>query len=167
MAAYWDQELAGLLPKTQSGERQWPLEQVFRTHLRRIQENGYVALLAFVNPSPENRSQLELLRRDLEDFAKRPAILSFGPRYLHSIGQLYKGGPDTGLFVIFAETDIRERKIPKRSFGFKGLLLAQSTGDFIALSESGRRVLKVDLGPAGENPLRAVRKALENLSHET
>jgi glucose-6-phosphate isomerase len=109
------------------------------------QPGDYVAILAFVNPTEENAEKLALL-------AKRAALATgcvvthgFGPRYLHSTGQLHKGGPPTGLFLQVVDDTGDEIAIPDQPFGFGKLIRAQAAGDFASLQERGRRVARVRL----------------------
>jgi transaldolase / glucose-6-phosphate isomerase len=102
----------------------------------------YVAILAFVDPAREAELQ-PLVERARGTGAAVAAGL--GPRYLHSTGQLHKGGPDTGLFVQVVDDLGEELKIPGRKYGFRALIAAQAAGDFEALKERGRRVVRVRL----------------------
>jgi glucose-6-phosphate isomerase len=102
----------------------------------------YVAFLAFVDPARE---------RELEPFAAQAAetgaavTVGLGPRYLHSTGQLHKGGPDNGLLVQVVDDLGDDLKIPGRPYGFKTLIAAQALGDFETLRERGRRIVRVQL----------------------
>jgi len=103
---------------------------------------GYVAILAFVDPARE--PELEPLVRQAEKAGAAVAV-GLGPRYLHSTGQLHKGGPDTGLFVQVVDDLGDDLKIPGQSYGFKTLIAAQAVGDFQALQERGRPIVRVQL----------------------
>ena len=72
-------------------------------------------------------------------------MIGLGPRYLHSTGQLHKGGPNSGLFLQVVDEPGDELKIPGRDFGFAGLIRAQAQGDYEALKERGRRVARIQL----------------------
>jgi hypothetical protein len=102
----------------------------------------YVATLAFVDPARE--AELEPFVRQAEQTGAGVAV-GIGPRYLHSTGQLHKGGPDTGLFVQVVDDLGDDLKIPGRPYGFKTLIAAQALGDFEALRERGRRIVRVQL----------------------
>ncbi len=102
----------------------------------------YVAIQAFIDP--EREGELEpLVRRARETGAA--VSVGLGPRYLHSTGQLHKGGPDTGLFVQVVDDLGEELRIPGQKFGFRALIQAQADGDLQALEERGRRVVRVQL----------------------
>jgi transaldolase/glucose-6-phosphate isomerase len=105
-------------------------------------EGRYVAIQAFVDP--ERESELEALERRARETGAAVAV-GLGPRYLHSTGQLHKGGPDTGLFVQVVDDLGEELKIPGRKFGFRTLIAAQAAGDFEALRDRGRRIVRVRL----------------------
>ena len=102
----------------------------------------YVAIQAFIDPARE--AQLE----PLIDRAHETGCVvthGLGPRYLHSTGQLHKGGPNTGLFVQVVDDPGREVSIPGRKFGFRRLIRAQAAGDLASLEERGRRIVRVKL----------------------
>ena len=102
----------------------------------------YVAIQAFIDPARE--VELEpLVARARETGCVVTSGL--GPRYLHSTGQLHKGGPNTGLFVQVVDETGDELPIPGRDFGFSRLLRSQAAGDFAALEERGRRVIRIRL----------------------
>jgi hypothetical protein len=102
----------------------------------------YVAVCAFVDPARE--AELEPLLARVRATG-RPLMTGLGPRYLHSTGQLHKGGPDTGLFVQVVDEPGDELAIPGRPYGFRQLIRAQAEGDLEALRERGRRVVRVRL----------------------
>jgi len=105
-------------------------------------EGDYVAILAFVDPARE-AELAPLVERARA--TGRPVSVGLGPRYLHSTGQLHKGGPDTGLFVQVVDDLGEELPIPGKPFGFRTLIAAQAAGDFEALKERGRRIVRVSL----------------------
>jgi transaldolase / glucose-6-phosphate isomerase len=105
----------------------------------------YVAILAFVNPTAENAEKLALLAQRAAQATGCVVTHGFGPRYLHSTGQLHKGGPPTGLFLQVVDDTGDEIAIPNQPFGFGKLIRAQAAGDFASLQERGRRVARVRL----------------------
>ncbi|HSH43910.1 MAG TPA: hypothetical protein VK973_17440 [Arenicellales bacterium] len=113
--------------------------------LEQAGEGDYLALLAFVPPSEINRARLERLRTRLTDRTGRPCTLGFGPRYLHSSGQLHKGGPDRGLFIVLTRRADADLPIPGQRHGFSALFQAQALGDLEVLRQRGRRVVHVQL----------------------
>jgi hypothetical protein len=103
----------------------------------------YVAVQAFIDP--EREPELEpLLERAREDTGC-VVTHGLGPRYLHSTGQLHKGGPNTGLFVQVVDDAGDELKIPGREFGFRRLIHSQAAGDLASLEERGRRIVRIRL----------------------
>jgi hypothetical protein len=110
--------------------------------VRDARDGDYVAIQAFVDPERE---------RELEPIVERagatgiPVAVGLGPRYLHSTGQLHKGGPNSGIFVQVVDDLGDELPIPGREFGFRRLIAAQAAGDFEALRERGRRVVRMHL----------------------
>jgi transaldolase / glucose-6-phosphate isomerase len=102
----------------------------------------YVAIQAFIDPA--RKGELEPLVRRASETGAGVAV-GLGPRYLHSTGQLHKGGPDTGLFVQVVDDLGEELEIPGRPYGFRKLIAAQAAGDFEALKERGRQIVRVAL----------------------
>jgi len=103
----------------------------------------YVAILAFVNPTQANEERLRALAGRARDATGCAVTWGFGPRYLHSTGQLHKGGPETGLFLQVVDDTGDEIAIPGQPFGFGKLIRAQAAGDFASLQERGRRVARI------------------------
>jgi hypothetical protein len=105
----------------------------------------YVCVQAFVDPTAENEARIEQLARSLGERSGCVYTHGFGPRYLHSTGQLHKGGPNTGIFVQVVEDYGQELAIPGKAFGFGRLIRAQAAGDFESLRERGRRIARIRL----------------------
>jgi transaldolase / glucose-6-phosphate isomerase len=106
---------------------------------------GYVAIQAFVPPSEGTWQRLQSARARIRDRTGVATTLGYGPRYLHSTGQLHKGGPDTGVFIQVLEEPEQDRPIPGRPYTFGDLIAAQAAGDVAALRERGRRAVRVSL----------------------
>ncbi len=106
----------------------------------------YIGVLAYVSPSDANREALATLRERLTRLTGLPCCPGFGPRYLHSSGQLHKGGPDQGLFVIITRHTEPDLPIPGQRHDFGTLIRAQAHGDLRVLRERGRRVVHLELG---------------------
>jgi transaldolase/glucose-6-phosphate isomerase len=98
---------------------------------------------AFLAPSPEHDARIEQLVRSLRLRTGLVVTHGYGPRYLHSTGQLHKGGPNTGLFLQVVDDPGDELAIPGKPFGFRRLIRAQAAGDFASLQERGRRVARI------------------------
>jgi glucose-6-phosphate isomerase len=105
----------------------------------------YVCIQAFVDPAPANEERLLALAARAREATGCVVTHGFGPRYLHSTGQLHKGGPNTGLFLQVVDDTGDELPIPDRPFGFARLIRAQAAGDYESLKERGRRVARARL----------------------
>ena len=106
----------------------------------------YVALQAYVAPTEPVSAALDALRQVLLARTRLATTVGFGPRFLHSTGQLHKGGPNTGLFLQIVDTPAADLEVPGAGYTFGQLIHAQSLGDYQALQQKGRRVLRVQLG---------------------
>jgi glucose-6-phosphate isomerase len=113
--------------------------------LAQANEGDYVVVQAFVNPTPENDARIGDLVRSLRQRSGLVVTHGYGPRYLHSTGQLHKGGPNTGLFLQVVDDPGDELAIPGRPFGFRRLIRAQAAGDYASLQERGRRVARIHI----------------------
>ena len=117
----------------------------------------YVALLAYVQRTPSRHRQLERLRSAARAMTRCATTLGYGPRYLHSTGQLHKGGAANGLFLLLtADDEGGEIPIPGERYGFGALRFAQAAGDHQVLERRGRRVVRVHLGADVEGSLDAL-----------
>jgi transaldolase / glucose-6-phosphate isomerase len=113
-----------------------------------VQPGDYVCIQAFVDPSPANEEKILALAGRARDATGCVVTYGFGPRYLHSTGQLHKGGPNTGLFLQVVDDTGDELPIPDQPFGFGQLIRAQAAGDLESLKERGRRVARVHIEEA-------------------
>jgi hypothetical protein len=116
--------------------------------LAQAHERDYVCVQAFIQPSPENDRRIDDLVRKLRRRSELVVTHGYGPRYLHSTGQLHKGGPNTGLFLQVVDDPGEEIPIPGKPFGFRRLLRAQAAGDYSSLRERGRRVARIHIEEA-------------------
>ncbi len=110
-----------------------------------LESNDYVALLAYVHPSREVENALQTLREKIMRRTKRAVLFGYGPRYLHSTGQLHKGDGNNGVFILFSADPEKDIQIPGQQYTFGQLCNAQALGDFRALESKGRRVIKLHL----------------------
>jgi glucose-6-phosphate isomerase len=110
-----------------------------------IQPGEYFAVLAYLPPEAALEKELQALRRAVRDRTRAATMFGYGPRYLHSTGQLHKGGPNTAVFVLLTAAPIEDLPIPGETFSFGTLELAQAVGDFAALEAAGRRGLHAHL----------------------
>ena len=130
-----------------------------RAHLNRIQVGDYFALLAYINRNAAHHKALQTARHIVRDKKKVATCLGFGPRFLHSTGQAYKGGPNSGVFLEVTADSAEDVKIPGRKASFGVIEAAQARGDFRVLAERGRRVLRAHVGADANSGLAALTKA--------
>ena len=115
-----------------------------------VHEGDYLAFQAYLPRTAANLSRLQAARLKLRDRLRVATTLGFGPRFLHSTGQLHKGGPDSGVFIQVVDEPATDLPIPGKPFTFRRLLDAQSAGDLQALRARGRRVARVRLSDLEE-----------------
>lgn len=108
--------------------------------------DDYIAILAFVSPTDANRRVLDRAAAALRDATGLPATVGIGPRYLHSTGQLHKGGANNGIFIVVVDDTSQDVRIPGSDYTFGTLVRAQGIGDFQTLDAHGRRALLIDIG---------------------
>jgi len=131
-------------------------------------ESGdYVAIMAYLPRTANTEQVLEAILGELRDALKIPATLGYGPRFLHSTGQLHKGGPNTGLFIQLVAEDESAVPIPGKEYDFATLKEAQALGDFAVLQQRGRRVLRIELGHEVDQCLAAVAKVTSEALRNT
>ena len=118
--------------------------------LERVRPGDYLAIQAYLPRTPENSTRIQASRMRLRDHLRVATTIGFGPRFLHSTGQLHKGGPPTGVFIQVVDEPSVDLPIPGKPYTFRRLLDAQSTGDLQALRARGRRVARVRLSDLEE-----------------
>ncbi len=136
--------------------------EAIAAHLRRVQSGDYVALLAYIDMTVDHIAELQEIRAIVRAQSGAATCLGFGPRFLHSTGQAYKGGPDSGVFLQITCDDAVDLPVPGRAFTFGVVKAAQARGDLGVLEERGRRAVRVHLGPDVDAGLRALRGAVES-----
>jgi len=136
------------------------LESWFRAHLGRIRRGDYFALLAYIDADDARLRRLQDLRAAVRDAKRVATCLQFGPRFLHSTGQAYKGGPNTGVFLQLTAQPARDLDIPGRKARFGVIEAAQAAGDGRVLAERGRRILHVHIAGDLDAGLAVVEAAL-------
>ncbi|HEV3145305.1 MAG TPA: hypothetical protein VGZ47_15545, partial [Gemmataceae bacterium] len=135
-----------------------------KAHLNRIGTGDYFAVLGFFQMNAEHERKLQAIRHAVRDRKHVATCLGFGPRFLHSTGQAYKGGPNSGVFLQVTCDDILEVPVPRQKYSFGVVKAAQARGDFQVLVERGRRALRVHLHDVDVGLVTltaAVQKALE------
>jgi len=140
-----------------------PLKNYLRAHLARLGAGDYFALLGYVEMNAEHESLLQSLRMTVRDRKHVATCLGFGPRFLHSTGQAYKGGPNSGVFLQITCDDAHDLPVPGQNYTFGIVKAAQARGDFQVLADRKRRALRVHLGSdvkAGLTKLAALVKQI-------
>ena len=136
-----------------------------KAHLGRIGSGDYAALLAYIERNPAHIDAMQRLRRLIRDRTKAATCVGFGPRFQHSTGQAYKGGPNSGVFLQITCDNPQDLQVPGQSYTFGIVKEAQARGDFDVLAERGRRALRVhitgDLDGGLGRLARAVEEALQ------
>src|SRR6185295_18462284 len=116
-----------------------------KAHLDRSARGDYVALLAYIERDRASIDALQGMRLAVRDVRQLATCAEFGPRFLHSTGQAYKGGPDSGVFLQITADDAEDLPVPGQKASFGIIKAAQARGDFDVLTERGRRALRVHL----------------------
>lgn len=137
------------------------LTESLRTFFEQRNPGDYVALLAYVERNHSNAAPLGAIREALARALGLPVLLGYGPRYLHSIGQLYKGGPPTGMFLVITAAHAQDVPIPDAKYTFGQLQLAQALGDFESLSSREKPVLRLHLSEGAAAGLPKLQNALK------
>lgn len=131
--------------------------EALRAHLERASAGDYIAFLNYIEETPENESIIQQMRTHLRDARRCATTTGYGPRFLHSTGQLHKGGSDQGVFIQVTAPDRTDLPIPNQPYTFSILKQAQALGDFRSLASRGRRAIRVDLGADTTAGLRRLR----------
>ena len=131
-----------------------------KAHLDRLGQGDYLGLLAYVQMSAGNEEMLQASRHRVRDARRVATCLGFGPRFLHSTGQAYKGGPNSGVFLQVTCDDARDLPVPGSKYTFGVVKAAQARGDFQVLAERNRRALRVHLGSDVAAGLRTLEAAI-------
>jgi transaldolase/glucose-6-phosphate isomerase len=133
-----------------------------KAHLDRVEVGDYFAVLAFIEMNEAHEAALQGIRHDVRDAKRVATCLGFGPRFLHSTGQAYKGGPNSGVFLQITCDDASDLPVPGQKYTFGVVKAAQARGDFQVLADRGRRALRVHLGPDVKAGLATLAKAVKH-----
>jgi transaldolase / glucose-6-phosphate isomerase len=150
---YADERNAGALKNSRT------LVEVIKSHLDRINANDYFGVLAYITMNERNEDALQAIRHMVRDEKKSATVLGFGPRFLHSTGQAYKGGANSGVFLQITCDDKIDLAVPGQKYTFSVVKAAQARGDFAVLAERGRRALRVHIGKNVKAELAKLSKA--------
>jgi transaldolase/glucose-6-phosphate isomerase len=159
IALFTDERNAAELATVAGADRS--LVGYLRAHLNRLRPGDYFGLLAYVEMSATHEAELQAARRIVRDRRQVATVLGFGPRFLHSTGQAYKGGPNSGVFLQVTCDDAVDLPVPGQSYTFGVVKAAQARGDFQVLAERGRRALRVHLGADVDAGIATLRAAVD------
>ena len=137
------------------------LAGLLKAHLNQIHAGDYFAALAYLPMFPEHEAAIQAFRHKVRDAKRVATCLGFGPRFLHSTGQDYKGGPNTGVFLQITSDHAVDVAIPGQKYSFGVVIDAQAAGDFAVLEARGRRALRVHLGADVSAGLKALAAAMD------
>jgi transaldolase/glucose-6-phosphate isomerase len=146
------------------------LDSILAAHLARLRPGDYAALLAYVERKPAHEKLIARMRTAIRDATRNATVAGFGPRFLHSTGQAYKGGPNSGVFLQITADPAHDLPIPDRKLSFGIVEAAQAQGDLGVLRERGRRWLRIhitggDVSAGLERIAQAVSHAVEETAH--
>jgi transaldolase/glucose-6-phosphate isomerase len=156
---FTDEKNAAELAKAAGSDK--TLVGYLKAHLGRIKAGDYFAVLGYVQMNAEHAESLQALRHSVRDTKHVATCLGFGPRFLHSTGQAYKGGPNSGVFLQITCDDSVELPVPGQKYTFGIVKAAQARGDFQVLADRGRRALRVHLGSNVKAGLAALQAAVQ------
>jgi transaldolase/glucose-6-phosphate isomerase len=121
------------------------VQEALKQWMAQVRANDYIGIQAYVAPTPEITEILQTIRSVFVSQLRVATTSGYGPRFLHSTGQLHKGGPNSGLFLQFIDEPTQDIPVPETTFSFGKLIQAQALGDYQALSQLGRRVIRINL----------------------
>jgi len=136
------------------------LRTALRTHLGKLKPNGYASIQAYIAQTPDRDESLAEIRTLLRDATRRATTVGYGPRFLHSTGQLHKGGAPIGWFLQLVSEHPEDRAIPGKAYTFGQLIDAQAIGDARTIESHDLPILRVNLGQDADAGLAAVARAL-------
>ncbi|HEX3092856.1 MAG TPA: transaldolase, partial [Candidatus Angelobacter sp.] len=129
-----------------------------RAHLSQLSPSDYMALLAYIEMNGAHEASLQAMRHAVRDRKHVATCLGFGPRFLHSTGQAYKGGPNSGVFLQITCDDANDLPVPGQKYTFGTVKAAQARGDFQVLADRKRRALRVHLNANVDAALKTLEK---------
>jgi transaldolase/glucose-6-phosphate isomerase len=157
---FTDEKNAGELTKLVGAES---LANYLKAHFSRIKKGDYFALLAYVEMNGDTEELLQKIRHSVLKDKKVATCLGFGPRFLHSTGQAYKGGANNGVILQITSDDAKDLQVPDQKYTFGIVKAAQARGDFQVLLDRERRALRVHLGADAKGGLEKILSLISNL----
>lgn len=137
------------------------LSAVLNSFTKLAKKHDYLAILGYFLHTPQRQKLLQQIRMKLRNNLKVATTLGYGPRYMHSTGQLHKGGPNNGVFIMFTYDAENGLAIPGTDYDFDILQKAQALGDFRSLNDKNRRVIRINLGKNIEDSLRKINESIK------
>ena len=156
---YTDEKNAAALERAAGGNA--TLVGYLKAHLDRLKAGDYFAVLGYLHMNDANEAKLQVIRHAVRDKKKIATCLGFGPRFLHSTGQAYKGGPNSGVFLQVTCDDAADLPVPDQKYTFGVVKAAQARGDFQVLADRDRRALRVHLGSDVAAGLKTLQEAIQ------
>jgi transaldolase/glucose-6-phosphate isomerase len=156
---FTDEKNASELAKASGSNKS--LAGYLKAYFARVKAGDYFALLGYIQMNESHEQSLQAIRHLVRDKKHVATCLGFGPRFLHSTGQAYKGGPNTGVFLQITCDDASDLPVPGQKYTFGIVKAAQARGDFQVLAERGRRALRVHLGADLESGLKTLAAAVK------
>jgi len=156
---FTDEKNAAELAKAAGSDKS--LVGYLKAHFGRMKAGDYFALLGYIQMNEAHEAALQAMRHAVRDKKHVATCLGFGPRFLHSTGQAYKGGPNSGVFLQLTCDDAKDLPVPEQKYTFGVVKAAQARGDFQVLAERGRRALRVHLGSDLAAGLRTLQDAVK------
>ena len=156
LTIYANEDMRARLPSSSVAE-------ALRAHLAGVKPGDYIALLNYIEETPDHEAFIQEIRHHLRDATRAATTTGYGPRFLHSTGQLHKGGADNGVFLQLTAQDKVDLAVPGQSYTFSILKQAQAQGDFRSLATRGRRAIRVDLGADALAGLRRLREIISEV----
>jgi len=136
------------------------LAAYLKAHLGRINVGDYFAVLGYIEMNEDHERAFQRIRHAVRDKKRVATCLGFGPRFLHSTGQTYKGGPNSGVFLQVTCDDVVDIPVPGQKYTFSVVKTAQARGDFQVLAERDRRVLRIHFGKDVREGLQALERGI-------
>jgi hypothetical protein len=140
LKVYCDDETLDELGKNKT------IDKFIAAHLKRVKPGDYIAMLNYIQETAEHEALIQAIRKHLRDALHVATTTGYGPRFLHSTGQLHKGGDDSGVFIQITADDVKDAPLVGEPFTFSVLKQAQALGDFQSLASRDRRAIRVHLG---------------------
>ena len=161
IALYTDAANAAELKKAVGGDV--TVASLIESHLARLDASDYLGLLAYLHRNESNAGRLNAIRHRVRQARGVATCVGFGPRFLHSTGQAYKGGANTGVFLQLTASPEKDAHIPGRACTFGVITAAQSHGDFEVMAKRGRRILRIHLGMDAAAGLARLEQIITNI----